>query len=252
MALFARSIILLRKSDFTGKPSRTIMGLTTAYLVAAGRLEEFFDAIRRAQAPEKFTLTFLKDLGFTSSNERLFIGLLKGLGFLDEAGVPSQRYFDFLDGTRWQLILADAIREAYEDLFRLDRNAQALERDEIVGKLASLTRGQYSQSIIGHMAKTFESLCALANFDELPRVVEAATDTSNNELADRDGPLEQSEPIIAAEGVALSRALPSPEIGPSPRSEAPSLVYRIELVLPATRDKAVYDAVFRSLREHLQ
>src|SRR4051812_13575891 len=99
------------------------MALTSAYLVAKGRLSEFLDTVRNAQAPDKFTLSFLQDLGFSSSNERLFIPLMKGLGFLDENSVPTQRYFDFLDNSRWQLVLADGIREAYEDLFKLNRKA---------------------------------------------------------------------------------------------------------------------------------
>jgi hypothetical protein len=28
-------------------------------------------------------------------------------------------------------------------------------------------------------------------------------------------------------------------------------VYRIEIVLPAVRDQAIYDAIFRSAKEHL-
>jgi hypothetical protein len=48
------------------------MGLTSSYLVAISRWEELLTTIRGVQAPEKFTLGFLKDLGFTSSNEHLF------------------------------------------------------------------------------------------------------------------------------------------------------------------------------------
>ena len=47
------------------------MALMTSYLIKAGNAEDFFKAIRNAQAPERFTQTFLKDLGFTSSNDRL-------------------------------------------------------------------------------------------------------------------------------------------------------------------------------------
>jgi Family of unknown function (DUF5343) len=40
---------------------------------------------------------FLENLGFTSTNDRLFIGILKDLGFLNRDGAPQRRYFDFLD-----------------------------------------------------------------------------------------------------------------------------------------------------------
>ena len=73
------------------------MSLMTNYLIKAGNAEDFFKAIRNAKAPERFTQSFLKDLEFASSNDRLYIGVLKGLGFLDENGAPTGRYFAFLD-----------------------------------------------------------------------------------------------------------------------------------------------------------
>jgi len=73
------------------------MTLMTSYLVKTSNLGEFFNTIRGAKAPERFSIKFLKDLDFTSSNDRLFVGVLKGLKFIDDSGVPQQRYFDFLD-----------------------------------------------------------------------------------------------------------------------------------------------------------
>src|ERR1035437_6782758 len=111
------------------------MALTSAYLVAAKNLPAFLDAIRKARAPEKLSLKFIEDLGFKSTNDRLFISVLKGLGFIEDNGVPKQRYFDFLDDGRWQSVLADGVREAYEDIFRLNKKANTLSRSELTGKL---------------------------------------------------------------------------------------------------------------------
>jgi hypothetical protein len=60
------------------------MGLTTAYLTSTKDLEALFNALVTAQAPEQFSISFLQKLDFTSSAHRLFIGVLKGLGFLSE------------------------------------------------------------------------------------------------------------------------------------------------------------------------
>jgi hypothetical protein len=95
------------------------MALLTSYLLKTSSIGEFFNALRSARAPERFTHKFLKDLEFKSSNDRLFLGVLKGLGFIDDAGVPQQRYFDFLDQTNSGRVLAEAIEEAYSDLFDL-------------------------------------------------------------------------------------------------------------------------------------
>jgi len=58
------------------------MSLMSAYLVTSKNAQAFFNAIQTARAPERFTTKFLKDLDFSSSNDRLYIGVLKGLGFL--------------------------------------------------------------------------------------------------------------------------------------------------------------------------
>src|ERR1700680_931853 len=99
------------------------MSLTNAYLITTRNLDGFLNAIKSAKAPERITNTFLKQLDYATSNDRLFISLLKGLGFADETGVPTKRYFDFLDQGQSGKILADAIREAYEDLFSLNNRA---------------------------------------------------------------------------------------------------------------------------------
>lgn len=64
------------------------MSLMNQYILNHGQLGPFFERIREAQAPDKFTHQFLKDIGFTSSNYRAYISLLKGLGFLTEDGSP--------------------------------------------------------------------------------------------------------------------------------------------------------------------
>lgn len=88
-----------------------------------------------AKAPERFTNKFLEDLGFKSTNDRLYIGVFKALGLLDENGVPTQRYHQFLDQTETGKVIAIGIQEAYEDLFALRKDAQKLSVDEIKGNL---------------------------------------------------------------------------------------------------------------------
>jgi hypothetical protein len=104
------------------------MALTNAYLVTTKNLSGFLSALQSAKAPERLTNKFLKQLDFTSSNDSLFIGLLKALGFLDEAGVPTSRYFNYLDQGQAGAVLAEGIRDAYEDLFALNKKAQNMTR----------------------------------------------------------------------------------------------------------------------------
>src|SRR5256885_1005598 len=99
------------------------MTLPNSYTYKVGSIPAYFDAILDAQAPERFSIKFLENLGFTSTNDRLLIGILKELGFLNTDGVPQDRYFEFLDRSRSKQVVAEAIREAYSDLFAVNKNA---------------------------------------------------------------------------------------------------------------------------------
>src|SRR5262249_42725208 len=131
----------------------------------------FLNAIKSARAPERVTNSFLAQLDYNSSNDRLFIGMLKGLGFLDEGGVPTKRYFEFLDQGRSGFVLAEAVREAYEDLFAVNKRANELTVDDVKNKLRTLTQGQKSDKVIGLMANTFKALTDLADWEEAPAPV---------------------------------------------------------------------------------
>lgn len=118
---------------------RNDMALMTAYLQTTKNLQNIINSLVSAKAPERFTNKFLEDLGFKSTNDRLYIGVFKGLGLLDENGVPTQRYHQFLDQSETGKVLAIGIQEAYEDLFALRKDAQTLSNDEVKGKLKTLT-----------------------------------------------------------------------------------------------------------------
>lgn len=100
------------------------MSLPTSYMTGSfTKIPSYFDALLTAKAPDKFTVKFMSDLGFTSSNDRQFINVLKSIGFLDDAGSPTQRYYKFLDQSCAKTMVAEGIREAYADLFALNINA---------------------------------------------------------------------------------------------------------------------------------
>jgi hypothetical protein len=207
------------------------MSLMTAYLVTSKNAEAFFNALQTAKAPDRFTTKFLKDLDFTSSNDRLFIGVLKGLGFLDDSGIPTDRYFAFLDHSQSGRVLAEAVQDAYDELFALNKNAQKLSVDEVKGKFKSLTQGQKSENVIGWMTNTFKTLCDLADWS---KPAEAGT--------------KKTPPVAPAETPAVVGEIPPPI---DPVAQELELHYNIQIIMPESRDQAVYDALFTSLRRHL-
>jgi hypothetical protein len=212
------------------------MSLTDTYLVTSKNLESFFNALQSAQAPEKFTYKFMESLEFTSSNDRLLLKLLKALALIDDSGTPTQLYYDFLDQTQSRIVVAKAVREAYGDLFAINKKANELSLDEVQNKLKTLTQGKKSENVLRWMANTFKALCDYADWQGLEQQAAGGT---------------QPPPEPAREDV--------PRIPPTERDlEAPhakgaktELHYNIQIHLPESRDAAVYDAIFQSLRKHL-
>jgi hypothetical protein len=212
------------------------MAITSSYLVAVGKLGEMMEALRNAQPPERFTARFLEDMGYKSTNDRRLVALLKALGFLDQNGVPQQRYYDYLDESQSKQVLAEGVREAYEDLFRVNKNAHEMSLDQVKSKFKSLTQGQYTANVIKLMAATFVALVKLADFQAAaPKPQERGVPSPDQVVPpERDGksPPPDDHPVV-------------------PSRLIDQLSYRIEIVLPATRDKAIYDSIFRSLKDHL-
>ena len=118
------------------------MALPTSYMTGGyTKIPQYFDTLLTARAPEKFTNKFMADLGFTSSTDRLFANVLKSIGFLDDSGVPTERYFKFLDQSCSKQMVAEGVREAYEDLFNLNVTAYMMSQADVEGKFKTLTNG---------------------------------------------------------------------------------------------------------------
>ncbi len=201
------------------------MALTNAYVLPTNRIGDILAKIRDGQAPERFTQQLLKDWGFSSTNDRAFIGLLKALGFLSADGKPTQRYHDYRDHSRSKTVLGQALRDAYGDIFLIKEHPSNADRAAIEGKFKSFHN--VSDHVAGLMTKTFLGLLPHADLrakaplsDVPPPEQKAAT----KDEGARDG---------------------------SPGDTRATLHYNIQIHLPATKDVEVYNAIFKSLREHL-
>lgn len=212
------------------------MALPDSYTSKTGSIAAYFDALQNAEAPERFSISFLQGLGFTSSNDRLLIGILKDLGFLNEDGVPRERYYEYLDKEKSAAVLADGVRDAYSDLFAVNKDAFKLEIDGTFNKLRTLYKGTKKDSLIKLIARTFVALCEIADFSK-----PSGSTQQKKPHEDKDKKKDVSaEKKREAEKGDASKIV-----------SLDSLQYHVNIVLPETRDQAVYDAIFKSLRDHL-
>ncbi len=199
------------------------MEITNAYMYTVKSLPQMFEAIQKAQVPPRFTYDFLRTVGYKSTNDRAFVNVLKGLGFLDANSVPTQAYREYRDKKLAKNVLAKQLRQAYKGVFLSDENAQNLSVEDLKGKFATITGKD--DAVVKKMATTFKALVGLADFKEVP--VKPLT-------------TEQEEPV---ESPALEQITPKPS--------GLAFSHTIYINLPATRDVAVYDAIFKSIREHI-
>jgi hypothetical protein len=210
------------------------MSLATSYLVTTKNFDAIFSALLSAKAPTTLTTGFLKTLGFTSSNDSLYIRLFKDLGLIDAANTPTDKYFRFLDQSESKKVIAECVEEAYSDLFAINKKAYELSELDVKNKFKTLTQGTKEDNILGLMAKTFRALCDYAEWSK-PTVIRTSS------IEKKEEKIEESLPKI----------LPEKQQPSDKTSINPSLHYNIQIHLPETRDTAVYDAIFKSLKEHL-
>lgn len=207
------------------------MSLPSIYTQVYGQIPEFLAKLQEGQAPSSFTQQHLKDIGFPSSNHRAFIPMLKALGFLTAGGTPTPRYHAYRDKSQARQVLGEAIKEAYSDLFVIKSHPSERDKSLIEGKFKSVHNATDRPAEL--MAKTFFALLKIANIDHLPSAQPKAAEPSSSPSSEVDESPSQ------------------PNGGFSGQAPLSGLHYNIQIHLPATKDVEVYNAIFKSLKEHL-
>lgn len=199
------------------------------YIISNNKLEPIFARIRSAAKPDKFGRELLNTWGFAASNDRAVVSVLKGLGFLNEAGVPTPFYDRLRDPNDWRFVLGERMRDLYSDLFAIDANMPSAPEGEVKGALSRITGKD--EETVGRYYPTFKTLAGLARFDAKTSRTPAPPEPS----PEKDAPKAKEQQI-------------SDDHGPRRRSE---YHYNIQIHLPVTTDITVYNAIFRSLKENL-
>lgn len=205
------------------------MSVPKSYLQTVKNLKPIMDSIQKAGVPSQFSYEFLKQLGFSSSGDRPIIKFLKELNFLDDGGKPTDRYKRFKDPAESGAVIAEALREAYSDLFTVNEKAHESSAPELKGAFARITGS--SESVAEKMAMTFRSFSDLADYDKSPEIQQKLVEDEHidNHPAQKE---EENNHVGFSKG-----AMP--------------LHHDIHIHLPVSNDVEVYDAIFRSINRNL-
>jgi len=207
------------------------------YMLSVKNLPNVLEAIRTAGVPDRFTHGFLKQLGFASSTDRAVISVMRALRFLDDSSVPTDRYKRYRDTSLSRVVMAEALRDAYSDLFTINESANTMSSPELKGAFKRIS-GK-GDSTAEKMASTFGTLAKLADWSSSGAVAAAALPK-----VDPDNDVEDER---AAGGL---RGPTAPEAAVESANYTPVLRHDIHIHLPPGQDVKTYDAIFRSLRDH--
>lgn len=204
------------------------MAAEFAYIPSVKNLPAIFTKIRNAGSPPRFTIEFLKSLGFPSSTDRSVIGLLKALGFLTSDGTPTERYNAYRDSNRSGKTMAVALRDGWSAVFLVEQRAYEKSPAQLIEIFKSIT-GK-GEAVAKKMASTFKALCGMADWSE--SIETPMEDVSN--------------PPQKENGQVVETSLPAPKNG-----SQMTLHHDVHVHLPATSDVSVYTAIFRALKVEL-
>jgi hypothetical protein len=200
------------------------------YMISNNKIGSILDRIEKAEKPPKFTYEFLKKIGFSSSNDRAVIPLLKRLEFLSDDGTPTPSYDDLKDSTRRSYILGEKIKSTYSDIYSINTNIHNSSDEEIKGAISRVT-GKDAKSVNRYFL-TLKALIGLAKFTPPP--IKKKDDTTIKD-------------VVATKEVGISKG----SVGDEGQKRHPGFHYNIQIHLPSTTDISVYNAIFKSLKDNL-
>lgn len=197
-----------------------------------GTTAKILSKIKEAQTPDRFTQDFLSTkLGFPGGTARPFIPLAKRLGLLEGDGKPSDLYKAFRNHAHSKAAMATAIRKGYSQFYERNEYAHDLDKKKLEGLVVEITGLEAGHATTRAIVGTFEALKSFADFNK-PEI--------------------HKEEVPALKAAGTTKNAPETELPGDDSSDIKlNLAYTINLVLPKTDDVAVFNAIFKSLRENL-
>ena len=202
------------------------------YVSSSNSLKTAFDKIRTAATPPRVTTDFVNTvLQIKGGTGGAVTPFLKRVGFVASDGTPTELYKRFRNPVSGGPAMAEAILHGYALLAKANEYFYRLSDQELLALIVQVTGVDANNAAAKMTLACLKILKTFADFE--------STDSAPTAIDRPNG----DEPI----GQAISISPPQVSNG----RVGLNLSYTINLNLPATADQAVFNAIFRSLKEHL-
>lgn len=209
------------------------MAVTLPYLVSPGSIKTGLEKIKAAATPDRVTQDFVQTkLNIKGGTGAALIPYLKKIGFVASDGSPTDIYKRFRNHATAGAAVVDAIKIGYKELEKVNEYFYELNDKDLLALIVQVTGVEAGNKVAGLTLSTFKALKPFADFDQ-----KGAPATS---------PSADAPTIEPASGQYVSQ-----HTNPLANGIGLNLTYTINLNLPATADQAVFNAIFRSLKENL-
>jgi hypothetical protein len=196
-------------------------------MTVPGTLVKILEKIKTAATPDNFNGEFLeKTLGFKGGNYKTFIPWAKKISLINSDGTPTQLYRSFRNPTTSKNALGTGLIKGYSEIFSKDETFYNLDKPKLKGLFMEATGEAHDSKVLELMVNSFWNAKTLAEFS-----------TSQTEA--NEGQYDSQDEL---DTVQDNRNFKKLNFG---------LSYTINLVLPKTDDPAIYNAIFKSLKDNL-
>jgi hypothetical protein len=199
------------------------------YVTAPGNIEKALLGIKAAATPDQAGQDFVKSiLKIPGGSGNQIAAFLKKIGFVSADGSPSDIYKRFRNPTTSGVAMVEALRVGYPALFQRNETWYTLGDEELRGLIVEETGQAHDASVVSLALATIKGMKRFADFKTATKVTVVPHDEKRDHL-----PHTPPLPPQLSQSMGLN------------------LGYTINLNLPATSDIAVFNAIFKSLKEHL-
>lgn len=211
------------------------MSIELPYMNSTGTLPKILNKIIEASVPDSFNYDFLgTKLGFPGGNQKTFVRWAKKCGFINPDGTPTQIYKNFRNPRSRGEAMAKALKEGYKELFTRNAYAQELSSEDLTKLVSEITGNAHDNPTVKLIVRSFTYAKEFADFEAKESQQPQAKSKTQQKGAEAKQPAHtNSEMPMTPNGIKLG------------------LNYTINLVLPKTDDPAIYDAIFKSLKDNL-